>query len=127
MRGLKLWIRPTTPDDRAALAEFYRRESTREPDQGAVSLVGKLLGRIVAHATARRDEDSFWISTVYVARELRRRGIASAVISELQKIATDSGANSLIAGAGAEGKFFESLGFIERNGVLRKVIVQARE
>lgn len=73
MRGLKLWIRPTTPDDRAALAEFYRWESTREPDQGAVSLVGKLLGRIVAHATARRDEDSFWISTVYVARELRRR------------------------------------------------------
>lgn len=126
MRGLRLWIRPTTPDDREALDEFYRQESAGEPDHEPVSLVGKLLGRIVAHATGWLEEDSLRISTVYVARELRRR-IGSAVILEIQKLAADSGAKSLIVHAGAAVKFFESLGFIERNGVLRKVIVQARE
>lgn len=127
MRGLRLWIRPTTPDDREALEEFYRQESAGEPDQEAVSVVGKLLGRIVAHATARPEQDSLRISTVYVAKELRRKRIGSAVTIELQKIAVDSGARSLVVPAGTAVKFFESLGFIERDGMLRKMIAQARE
>lgn len=127
MRGLKLWIRPGTPEDREALGEFYRQESEKEPDHEAVSLVGKLLGRIVAHATARPEENSLRISALYVARELRRKRIGSAVTIELQKIAADSGAECLLVPAGIAVKFFESLGFIEHDGMLRKMVSQARE
>lgn len=127
MRGLRLWIRPTTPEDREAVDAFYRQESAGEPVRETVSLVGKVLGRIVAHATASREGDSLRVSSLYVARELRRKRIGSAMALELEKIAAASGATSLVVRSGAAVEFFVSLGFIERGGMLRKVIRQARE
>lgn len=127
MRGLRLWIRPTIPEDREAVDAFYRQESAGEPVQEAISLVGKLLGRIVAHATARREGDSLRVSSLYVARELRRKRIGSALALELENIAAESGATFLVVRSGAAVEFFDSLGFIEQAGMLRKVIPQARE
>jgi len=123
MRGLKLLIRPLASDDQQALSEFYQQEAAREPNQDEVSLVAKLLGRIVAHATARPERDELRISSIYVARELRRKGIGRAVAIQLQQIAADSGTSSVVVAAGTTIQFFKSLGFIERDGTLRKVIV----
>lgn len=127
MRGLRLWIRPATSEDREAVDAFYRQESAGEPVHEPISLVGKLLGRIVAHAAARREGDSLRISSLYVARELRRKRIGSAVFLELQNLAAESGATSVVVRSGTAVEFFESLGFNERAGMLRKVILQARE
>jgi len=127
MRGIRLLIRPATPYDTVEIEDFYRQESAENPDLQPLSIVGKLLGRIVAHAGAEPEGDSVRISTIHVAKELRRRRIGSTVLSELEKVAVNSGAKSLVVPAGSAVRFFQSLGFIERDGMLHKMIPQARE
>lgn len=127
MRGLRLLVRPATPEDRVGIEDFYRQESAEEPDPQQLSILGKLLGRIVAHAGAELAGDTVLISTIHVARELRRRRIGSTVLSELEKAAADAGARSLVVSAGSAVSFFQSLGFIEHDGMFRKIIRQPRE
>jgi hypothetical protein len=86
VKGQKLFVRTASADDHEEIARFYSEQRSAVPS-GSSSLVGKLVGRIVAHLTYRTEPDSVVIEHILVARDLRQRRVGRFMISELERLA----------------------------------------
>jgi GNAT superfamily N-acetyltransferase len=86
VKGQKLFVRPVSPADYDEIADFYAEQTSPFPADSP-SLVGKLVGRIVAHLSYRTVGDIVVIDHLFVARDLRRRRVGRFMISELERLA----------------------------------------
>jgi GNAT superfamily N-acetyltransferase len=86
VKGQKLFVRTASTGDQEEIARFYSEQFLAVPS-GSSSLVGKLVGRIVAHLTYTTHGDIVMIEHILVARDLRRRRVGRFMISELERLA----------------------------------------
>jgi L-amino acid N-acyltransferase YncA len=154
VRGLELAIRPLEPDDLDRLTRFFRelpesermflRENVTDPtvvrrfvdelgDDHVLRLIAVASGRVVAHGALIRERPG-WMRHVgevriIVAKDMQRRGVATALVRELCSEAVVRGIDKLIAlvpqdQAGAL-VVFEKLGF-SREATLRNHVLDLR-
>ena len=123
MKGQRLFVRTAGPSDLEELQSFYRIELSEHGSSSGTSplelhedlthsIVGKLVGDLVAHFRFTRAGDSLILRSMYVARLLRRKRIGRLMISELARLAGRDGAVRIIAPAGCDAdRFLRSCGF----------------
>lgn len=86
MKGQKLFVRLASTDDHEGIARFHSEHLSAVPS-GSSALVGKLVGRIVAHLTYTTEGEIVVIEQILVARDLRRRRVGRFMIAELERLA----------------------------------------
>ena len=125
MKGQTLFVRPVTEEDWDSIDDFYREEgvdvqpSWREGDE----IIGKLVGRIVSHASFRLDRSTLFLTTLYVAAELRRKRVGRATLGELESLAQKLGCATVIVPTPGEAvAFFLRTGFAFEGDTLKKTI-----
>lgn len=125
MKGQRLHIRPLEAGDAPILEDFYRGEEV-SLSPGVLSLPGflaKLLGSVVAHASAVETEDNLHIEHFYVTRTLRRKRIGRGFLSELERRAAANGCKSVTTSDNSLiKKFFIDAGFVVDGETLRKTV-----
>jgi GNAT superfamily N-acetyltransferase len=103
LKGQRLFIRLARAEDRDEIGSFYAEEQSvdshawLEQDAPGGSLIGKLVGDVVAHLNFSRSDGSLSLEHIYVARLLRRKQIGRFMISELARLAGSEGATGIDA------------------------------
>lgn len=117
MKGQRLFVRPTTPADSVELGEFYSNEESPRPAIDQPGLVGKVVGEIVAHVSFTQDSAAIRITSIYVARLLRRKRVGRFMVSEIERLAAGGGIDRIEADSRCEmADFFRAIGFRESPG-----------
>lgn len=121
MKGQYLFVRVARADDLPEIRSFYETEQLEgspdslHPSGTAVeggSLIGKLVGDIVAHLRYSTSNNTVRIESIHVARLLRRKRIGRSMISELARLAGTDGATMMEAPAECDAaQFLCAVGF----------------
>ncbi len=123
MKGQHLLVRFAVPADLEELQSFYRNEHPEHdsnradggletPEVVTESVIGKLVGDVVAHVRFTRSADTLLLRSIYVARLLRRKRIGRFMITELARLAGREGAARIVAPAGCDAdSFLRACGF----------------
>lgn len=127
MKGVQLFVRPATPEDEPRLASFWKVEE-RTPVPGSSALIGFLLGDIAAWLSFERDGGDLLIRDLWVARKLRRKRVARALLAALDGEAVRLGTGRLVIRTDNEfAEAFRRLGFSDASeGVLVRSVERAR-
>ena len=97
MKGQRLYIRPSTPEDHERLESFYSQQSQRLPEQESPDgLIGFLVGEIVADLRFHPSESDLVLDHLWVDAALRRKRIGRAMTAELASLARKLGATRLV-------------------------------
>ena len=133
MKGLRLFVRPIEASDHDSVQAFLDQQWTgaapgegrsiaasgdaQPPTVPACGLLGKLLGELVAVLAMQITADAVVIDHILVARDLRRKRVARAMLAELEQIASKIDRSRLMARGtnDAPEEFFRRVGF-EREG-----------
>jgi GNAT superfamily N-acetyltransferase len=128
MKGIRLFVRPSTPEDRAFLLSFLTAQEREPPAESAGGLIGFLLGDLVAWLAWEPKRDQIAILDLWVARNLRRKRIARAMLAELDAEARRLGSAQLVVHPPTEfAEAFRRLGFTgESDGVLTRPVERTR-
>jgi len=121
LRGQHLYIRPIESGDTAAIQRLAAAVTLPSP---ATGLVGKLLGETVSFALFElAGPGTLRIEMLFVAPELRRKRIGSAMMAELEQLARSMDCHLLQVSHRCEGRgFFLRLGFAGDQDMLEKVL-----
>lgn len=97
MKGQRLYIRPSTSEDRERLESFYSQQNQRLPEHKSPDgLIGFLVGEIVADLRFHPSESDLVLDYVWVDAALRRKRIGRAMTAELVSLARKLGATRLV-------------------------------
>lgn len=120
MKGLRLFVRRATSEDSAAIAAFREREGRTAPPAAPSELIGFLLGDLVASVSFDPQGETLAIRDFWVARNLRRKRIARAMLAELEAEARRHGSTRFAVRPSTEfAEAFRRLGFTpEPDGTL---------
>lgn len=95
MKGIRLFVRRAREHDAALLRSFWETESHRPAAASAV-LLGFLLGTLTAAAAFDEEPGALVIRDFWVARNLRRKRVATAMLAELDGEARRNGLARLL-------------------------------
>jgi GNAT superfamily N-acetyltransferase len=127
MKGIRLFIRPLTSDDSPRLLSFWSAEGRpgAPPRDG---LIGFLLGDLVVSLAFEDEGEALRITDVWVARNLRRKRVARAMVEELDALARRRGATRLLVRPSEEFiDAFRRLGFADAgDGMLVRPVERVR-
>ena len=120
MKGIRLFVRRATPEDGPLLAEFRAREGRAAAPLEPGELIAFLLGDLVASISFDSEGETLVIRDLWVARNLRRKRIARAILAELDAEARRLGSAGIAVRPSTEFvEAFRRLGFIaEPDGTL---------
>lgn len=126
MKGLRLFVRPSGDSDQEMVSRFYRSENAPQAPPGE-GVIGKLLGEITSHVTLEWKTEAVHIRHIWVARELRAKGVARLTIEEIGALARSRGCTRLIVSRACElSPFFLRIGFVEtEEGLARPISPKA--
>lgn len=97
MKGQRLYIRPSTPEDLPRLQAFYATQNqTLPPFHSSDGLVGFLVGELVADLRFHLAQRDLVVDHVWVDSALRRKRIGRAMTAELASLARKLGATRLV-------------------------------
>jgi GNAT superfamily N-acetyltransferase len=115
VRGLRLYVRPIEPADRAALERFLGTAAGQAPDRVSLQtgLLGKLLGDIVAVVALEVTDEALRIEDIVVARDLRRKWIGRAMLREVEQLAAKFERRRIVVDDARDAQeFFRRTGFV---------------
>jgi GNAT superfamily N-acetyltransferase len=111
LRGLRLFIRPIDPADRAIVTDFLHAQSADTPFP-ACGLLGKLLGEVVSVVVIGITQDALRIDDIVVAHHLRRKWIGRAMLREVEQLAIKMDKHRVVIDdARGAHEFFRRVGF----------------
>jgi ribosomal protein S18 acetylase RimI-like enzyme len=128
MKGVRLFVRRATSEDRSALFSFFATEGRETAPAGPASaLLGFLLGDLVASLAWEPLGEEIAIRDIWVARNLRRKRIARAMLAELDAEARLLGSERLVVRPSTEfAETFRRLGFTDDpRGTLTRPVERA--
>jgi GNAT superfamily N-acetyltransferase len=115
VRGLRLYVRPIEPADRAALERFLGTAAGQAPGRVSLQtgLLGKLLGDIVAVVALEVTDEALRIEDIVVARDLRRKWIGRAMLREVEQLAAKFERRRIVVDDARDAQeFFRRTGFV---------------
>lgn len=113
MKGQRLFIRPLNVDDRTRLEQFYLLENGPIPPDGD-GLIGFLVGEVAAHLSFKSEPPIMEISSLWVAKHLRRKRVGRTMVNELASLAAKMEMTRLVVRNGGNvNEAFLRLGFSE--------------
>ena len=124
MKGIRLFIRPATPEDHPRLTAFREREGRVASPVQPNELIGFLLGDLVASIAFDVNGETLTIRDFWVAQNLRRKRIARAMLAELDGEAHRHGTTRIAVRPSSEFvEAFRRLGFTpEPDGTLVRTV-----
>lgn len=106
------------------MRQFFAAEGTNTPDPlyGPATLMAKLAGTIVAHASAEAVGTDLHIRAFYVSSALRGKRIGRGLLLRLLELAARMQCLRIVAPAESScERFFKRNGFVDAEGVLTRV------